>query len=234
MKKHAIHPRRLYRVNHQFFDVLDTEEKVYWLGFLAADVSRGPNFILLELGLKDKDHLSKLLKALDSNYPVQIRRRVRDGKVQKTAKVRIGSSYMLGRLQELGVGTDINVDSTIPLNLVKHFWRGFFDGDGSISQAQRPGRKPYWNLNFVGTKITVQRFAAFCRTVSSTRAVPIRTGKIWFYRVEGAYVCQSVLRLLYDGASVYLSRKLVLAEQAIAVQPTRRQRQDYRRVRAAA
>jgi len=28
---------RKYKVNHNFFDIIDTENKAYWVGFLSAD-----------------------------------------------------------------------------------------------------------------------------------------------------------------------------------------------------
>jgi len=50
--------------NHNFFETIDTEEKAYWLGFIAADGGLASNIYRLTIGLnqKDQNHLEKLLK----------------------------------------------------------------------------------------------------------------------------------------------------------------------------
>lgn len=52
------------KFNENIFDVIDSEEKAYWLGFLFADgyISSSKNTIELSLALKDKEHLEKFAK----------------------------------------------------------------------------------------------------------------------------------------------------------------------------
>nr|DAG90196.1 MAG TPA: endonuclease [Crassvirales sp.] len=53
--------------NRDFFSVIDTEEKAYWLGFLYADgfISASGNTVGLSISLKDIDHLKKYNNALN-------------------------------------------------------------------------------------------------------------------------------------------------------------------------
>jgi hypothetical protein len=62
------------RVNEHFFDLVDAEEKAYWLGFLAADgnVHKNGMGISLTLQERDKDHLNKFLKAIDSKAKIGV------------------------------------------------------------------------------------------------------------------------------------------------------------------
>ena len=53
---------RRYNVNHKYFEVIDTEEKAYWLGFLYADgcviKTKTGSSLLLKLSVKDEEHLN--------------------------------------------------------------------------------------------------------------------------------------------------------------------------------
>ena len=75
-----------YTYNKDFFEVIDTEEKAYWLGFIFADgyVNQSKNELGgcinnelgIELSVKDIDHLKKFNKSLNGNVQVNIRNRV--------------------------------------------------------------------------------------------------------------------------------------------------------------
>ena len=54
---------RRYNVNHEYFKIIDSEEKAYWLGFLYADgcvrKSKSGSQVVLKLSTKDEGHLIK-------------------------------------------------------------------------------------------------------------------------------------------------------------------------------
>lgn len=62
------------KVDQNFFEVIDTEEKAYWLGFIYADgcVSKTSNQDKFEIKLKrtDLDHIEKLKKSLQSEHKI--------------------------------------------------------------------------------------------------------------------------------------------------------------------
>ena len=65
-----------YQVDDNYFNLIDTEEKAYWLGFLYADGyvrmkdSRSGQ-LKLKLSSKDRDHIILFNKCLSSNYPIK-------------------------------------------------------------------------------------------------------------------------------------------------------------------
>lgn len=58
---------RKYKVNEDYFKLIDTEEKAYWLGFLYADgcVTQATKYskrLQVNLSIKDINHLEILRK----------------------------------------------------------------------------------------------------------------------------------------------------------------------------
>ena len=134
-----------------FFNVIDTEEKAYWLGFIFADgyisyseknMKKGQLATTYCTGIKlqwsDRDHLKKFNKSINGNYKVFKEISHPDGFRKKTteaAKILVYSQQMYNDLNKY-----FDRDKTytakfpdIPDNLMRHFIRGYFDGDGCLS-----------------------------------------------------------------------------------------------------
>ncbi len=65
--------RRKYKLNESFFEIIDSEEKAYWLGFLMADGSvragqsqdgTGHWNIRLSLATADKERIERFIEAI--------------------------------------------------------------------------------------------------------------------------------------------------------------------------
>ena len=68
---------RKYHHNENFFEVIDTEEKAYWLGFMYADgwimdnsKRYGQDHFGISISNKDEEHLRKFLKSLNATNPI--------------------------------------------------------------------------------------------------------------------------------------------------------------------
>ena len=64
LKQNNLHEdRRSYKINENFFKVIDTEEKAYWLGFITADggLKSDANILKLRQSKKDTSHLEKFM-----------------------------------------------------------------------------------------------------------------------------------------------------------------------------
>ena len=135
-----------YFCDYHYFDVIDTEEKAYWLGFLAADgwINRSEKnnagVVGVELQYGDINHLKKFNKSLNGNYRITDRWRKcslsNSDKKNHMCMLRIFSITMYNSLVKLGFSNNKSFDADIPLldkNLQRHFIRGYFDGNGCIS-----------------------------------------------------------------------------------------------------
>ena len=135
-------PNKKYIVNDNFFDIIDTEEKAYWLGFLMGDgnIEKGNfrfNIILKE---DDLEHLEKLNKTLSSTYKILLQS-IPDkrGFSTQRAFLRINSKAFCESLNKNCIfpqktGNEI-IPNTIPKNFIKDFIRGFFDADGCVCKS---------------------------------------------------------------------------------------------------
>lgn len=131
------------QTNHNYFQEIDTELKAYMLGFIYADgyiMSRRINekalgFFICE---KDKYLLDKFQTEIAPHIKVGI---VQNGK-NKAAQLRVASKKIYSDLCKWGVyehkstlnSHNLKVPSIDP-SLIRHFIRGFFDGDGGISRG---------------------------------------------------------------------------------------------------
>lgn len=130
-----------YKCDKNFFLDIDTEEKAYWLGFIMADgyMNKEKTKFGIMLDIKDVTHLEKFNQTLNSNYPI-ITRTIKDkrGFTSTECCIRINSKYMCETLMKNDIypnktGNEI-IPNSIPYILKRHFIRGYFDGDGSISK----------------------------------------------------------------------------------------------------
>ena len=127
--------QRKYSINENFFDVIDTEEKAYFLGFLYADGCNATNrnAVILSLKEDDRDILEKLNSLLQPKKPLG---RTKYG--QNT--LMISNKHISQRLIELGChraktySLVFPSEKQVPKYLVRHFVRGYFDGDGWVGK----------------------------------------------------------------------------------------------------
>jgi len=134
--------KRKYHFDESYWDNIDSQDKAYWLGFLMADgyVTRGRN-IQCTLSGRDTEHLSLLLASMKATYSVS--EYIRDG--YPKAAICLTSIPAASRLIGMGwnefkLNGSLKILEFIPDGLMRHFIRGFFDGDGSIGKSERKGK----------------------------------------------------------------------------------------------
>lgn len=139
--------QKMYHCNETFFEKIDTQEKAYVLGFMYAD---GCNQILSEKQTdraisicqleQDVDILEKINKAMDSSYVLHKYVQDTNDKVKYRLYIR---SYKLsedlihlGCIPRKSLTLQFPDKQLIPKELMHHFIRGYFDGDGCIWEGK--------------------------------------------------------------------------------------------------
>ncbi|HVK19365.1 MAG TPA: hypothetical protein VM533_20695 [Fimbriiglobus sp.] len=207
-------PRRAGVCDHEYFRIIDTEEKAYWAGFLLADGFIAQNRVNVSVKADDGYHLEKLRQALKAVNPVKVYRQARNSYAGgRFAVFGVASPQLLRDLEPLGVvrnKTGKTEPATgIPQALLRHYWRGVIDGDGYLGYRPRSPGRPLsgFYLGLVGDRAVVEAFREFCRTSTRTAASVRPHKSVFRYLITGRSAAR-VASLIYDGASVALSRKL--------------------------
>jgi len=147
LKREGLPSHRKYvdeRVKGDFFDKIDTEEKAYILGFYVADgaITRSKKCdnwrFSIGLNEDDKEILEKIKNIM--NPYVHLIYEVFDykktsRKTRPMYKFQFSNKNICTKLEEYGLGfnktyKEKSVKNIIPEELMKHFIRGYFDGDG--------------------------------------------------------------------------------------------------------
>jgi AraC-like DNA-binding protein len=151
-----------YNFDKNYFEAIDSQEKAYWLGFIFADgfIETKRKYCNRKLGIalaiKDIAHLEKFKKCINGDMPVKIYK-TDNGYSNNTeyCKILIASKKMTNDLIKQGVvekKSNILQPPNISKELIPHFIRGYFDGDGSIwKQTNKNGKDLQYNVSFVGT-----------------------------------------------------------------------------------
>ena len=210
--RHTVGRTKNCRADDSFFDVIDSEEKAYWLGFISADGNiKECGVVSLTLAARDSAHVHKFARALRSTY--KISSAVYSGFGQTSTS--IVSHGLVAGLARLGVHPckSLTIKPTnVEPELARHYWRGVVDGDGSIHYRANG----YYVVNLVGTR---EMLAGFISAVQSELALskpsitPNGSICITSYANKKA---QLVTDWLYGGASVVLARKAKLAQAAVS------------------
>jgi hypothetical protein len=204
-----------YELNESFFDDINSEESAYWAGFFSADgcMHQGHYQCSLYLAIRDKGHIEKFRAAVGYTGPLAYRSlKAPSGNVSDQCGVVIGRKVFYEGLLKQGIKPRkswslLPPNGNIPADLLRHYWRGHFDGDGSISKrSNRPGER-LWQVSELGTKPMMEAFAEFVaeRTGIVGRVHPKEN--VWKVLYGGIQHPQTVAHLLYDSATVYLDRK---------------------------
>jgi hypothetical protein len=209
---------RVYGCDHNFFDIIDTEAKAYWLGFIMADgCVTDRNRIKVAIAASDVGHVEKLRTALRSDHPVRITHSEGGFNPHDSAEFSIRSDALVAGLAAHGVCERKSLTATPPMlsaDMTRHFWRGMVDGDGYITSTDRGGRLR-WSIGLTGSLATSEAFAAFAASICGTKSTVQRNNSIWKLTVSGNTKARAVMDHLYGNAAVYLDRKMARYRSAL-------------------
>jgi hypothetical protein len=130
------------------FDQIDTEEKAYWLGFLAADgCVKDKDHLSLALAEKDKHHLEKFKEFIGVDYAVTKVKSIKTNNKKSETREHIAYEYVVSSIALIQSLKKHNLvprkslilamPNTIPDHLIRHYLRGLIDGDGWFSNSGR-------------------------------------------------------------------------------------------------
>lgn len=131
-------PNRKYQYDENFFEKIDNDQKAWLLGWFASDGTVAKDESAgISIHKKDIDVLWKIQKVLNTNIPIK------KAKNHEMVKITLNSKKIVQDIRKhlkIKGGKKPNQLGflEIPIELINHFVRGVFEGDGSISYKGQP------------------------------------------------------------------------------------------------
>ena len=198
--------------NRNFFDVIDTEEKAYFLGILYSDGCILPKEHKIQLHMCDLDVLEKFKKALDHPGNILYPKRYSETRKQ-SYKFQVFGKEMVKALVGHGCtprkSNTLEAPKTVPSELIRHFIRGYFDGDGCISLHTRSRGTKEVSVSVAGTK-SVMSFIRDNLIINDIKCgVPTKHkfGEVAHYFDIYKNSVIDFAQYLYNNSSVWMDRK---------------------------
>ena len=239
LKQHDIQSRsaeechRIYEINENFFDTINTQEKAYFLGFLYADGgitdTTGNHFVRVELQQEDQDILKKFSHLIFKDEPESHIKETTRTKIYKSEErqyyssyLTIHSKYMCGKLKELGCGECKSLILTWPEWLIdpelqQHFIRGYYDGDGGLYVTYVKERSA--TVKIISTLDMCYMMSKIIKKATNTHFSfynDVEGKDVYTIHTSGNRQIKNFLEWLYKDATIYLNRKYDKYQELLA------------------
>jgi len=187
-------PNCKYKFDDNFFESIDSEEKGYFLGWIASDGSVSGSTITISIHKKDIDVLEKLVDIFCKDLPIAERK---DNQVS----ISINSKRISKNVCE-----HLGIDPGKKSNIIKfphhisykwEFLRGYFDGDGHVCKINNR-RYPRCGI----TSSSIDMLDGISNFISNSPHSRYKD------RIElSGNNALDFLGKLYNDASIYMARK---------------------------
>lgn len=205
---------RKYNVNHDYFKEINTEDKAYFLGLLASDghISNGYKKYIT-ISLTDLEVIKSFKKSLDAEHPIETKTG-RQKHHQAQYRIVICSNRLIENIEKYNLCGNkshrTHIPEQIQQNLIKHFIRGYFDGDGCIWMDKR--RRGLGAVTITSSSLLVlQQIENHLKQNNIIRQEknPIEpgNGNCFSLRISKREEMLSFLSYIYDNSVFYMKRK---------------------------
>lgn len=186
--------------NENYFDLIDTEEKAYFLGYIMADGNvstiNSQYSLKIHIAIQDREIVDKFLKAINSSNKTKVKTD------SNSYYVSLTSVHMCKGLIELGVipnktGKEL-ISKDIPKDLLNHYIRGFFDGDG-ITDISRKRSGFVGSVNIINNILEILNENLTIFEAGKNKKV--------VYFLGGKKFSKKLYDYLYRDSTIWLERK---------------------------
>ena len=208
------------QINRECFKNFDSEKELYFFGLLLADgcLVKNTNSIQIALQTKDVSILKEFSNFLNLNRsPKQLTR-------QNGYSLNFADKVIADTLRSVGLESAKSLNEKLPSFYLedcvdmRHFWRGFVDGDGSVMSLLSYRAR---GVRLIGTLELTTAFEKFCRKFANTSEKEcIQNKKVNKNCYELSYTgidASAIANLLYSDCSVSLDRKQEQANHLITM-----------------
>lgn len=217
--------RRYVALDENYFDAIDTEAKAYFLGLLWADGNnceyKRKKKVQISLQEGDKRILEIFKRELKFTGVLSFKSGRMSKGYKKLSKgqyyIQIYNDKLYDTLYAHGMISNktlfLKFPTCVPDNLMNHFIRGYFDGDGCIYIKDGTTQ---CSFNICGTKDMVEKIGSVLQTNCTLNPLRIRESKnLFLLDWGGIHQLRRIQEYLYKDATIYLERKYNKFQQLI-------------------
>lgn len=205
-----------FTCDENFWEKIDNEASAYFLGLFMSDGCNMEEKGQICIQMCDKDIIEKFVKYINYTGNIILNRGRKENHLD-AYKITISSKKLSQDLAKLGCvarktySIEFPKDGIIPDNLMNHWCRGEFCGDGTIFQYSK---RLDWSVRIVGTKHQCDGMAKYISAKLNINATSTKvytnkkTGfEIWRFNVSGSHQIKVFLDWLYKDATIFMTRK---------------------------
>lgn len=203
-------------VDESFFENIDTEEKAYILGFIYADGYISKTTFGIKISAKDYELLKKIKDILHSEHKIGFCINNNGyGKGNESCYLSINNKKLVNSLIENGVvynkSNILKFPSydIVPEHLIRHFIRGYFDGDGSVYRNNSG-----LVVSFDGARHFLKYLLDILRDVTGTKTdlYKYKNKEHYYIRIGGNNQVKMFYDYIYEDSTIFLGRKKIVFE----------------------
>jgi hypothetical protein len=221
-----------YTCQDDFFNVINTEKKAYWLGVLFADgniTKKASKSGQIIFSSKDKEWVKLFLSDVGSNNSPNCEYQ----KLYKKYiwKAQITSAQMYNDLNNLGCTPTKTKTIRIPIledELVHHFIRGYFDGDGTVG-AYKNLKNNDWKILKSGFCSGSQKFIIDLLKILPVKNKTIKESNECYITQHSLHDTLNLFEYMYKDYTTCLERKRQIFINYLDTYKPRKRFNDYNR-----
>ena len=222
LNRHGVETKRKtqtsspYTLNEKWLDEMDCQEKWYFLGFFHADGTNSvnKNQIRVKLNIQDINMLELFKKWFGSNRPLlPLDKNGEIRTYQGCKEIVLTSKHLCDRMTELGAPENkteiLQFPDWIPDDMMNHFLRGYFDGDGNITlfKTRSENEQIRANITIVSSHDFINNLNKYFLNNLGFESNVYHEKKYANLKIEKAKDIKIFLDWLYQDASCFMPRK---------------------------
>lgn len=223
---------RTHNFDQSYFHEINSEDKAYWLGFIFADGCMAkttkncsiPNRLSLNISNKDYEHVVKFKRDIKADStPIKVYEPKGTYSTNLMCRIDVNSIQMCGDLIRHGIFPNKTLKVVFPYHSIKkdflrHFIRGYFDGNGSIAIG-----KTACNFSITSNKdflVQIQKILMNQCNLNLTKILdyPKKQCEVFDLRYGGRLQLSRIFSFLYEDSTIFLDRKYDKFKLAISNQ----------------
>lgn len=207
-----------YKYNEDYFNEIDTERKAYILGLLLADGSIYNNKLTLSLSGVD-GYMVDIVGSEISSGDYSVYEYTPKNSINMARRLTVCNKNICESLKRYTLWDNKSINLLPPKHVyepyIRHFIRGYFDGDGHIGYwMYKQSKKDDKGTGGMKYNFSITSTFAFCEWIMMILAsigvnsfIVKNKGNSYTLWVSGGIQIKKVLDYMYKDSTIYLERK---------------------------